>query len=276
MKDFSPLAITQPVVGFPARIGVITRLDGTVIRFAESDVAATVDGDTYNILPGLQVSAVKHTSNGETPSCQIDAVYGSGALFDSDDIDAGLFDSAAVQIYIVDRLNLSRKGLLFTGAISNITCDPINHQVTFDVKGPAANAGILMTRKRSPMCQTDLFSPLCGLDKTAYAVTSSVSLIVDAFNFRVSGLTQADSYFNQGVGVTDNNVAFVISNWVQSTQTISTYLPSHRLVSAGLGLTLYPGCNLTLGTGGCAKFSNQLNFQGEPHFLGTAAAAQQV
>jgi hypothetical protein len=31
-----------------------------------------------------------------------------------------------------------------------------------------------------------------------------------------------------------------------------------------------------LGATGCAKFSNQLNFQGEPHFLGTAAAAQQV
>ena len=193
MKDFSPLSITQPVVGFPARIGVITRLDGAVIRFAESDTAITVDGDTYSVLPGLQVSAVKHTSNGDVPSCQINAAYGAGALFDSDDLDIGLFDSAAVQLYFVDRLNLSRKGLLFTGAISNIACDPINHQVSFDVKGPTANAGILMTRKRSPMCQTDLFSSLCGLNKASYAISATVASIVDAFNFRVSGLAQADA-----------------------------------------------------------------------------------
>lgn len=276
MKDFSPLAITQPVIGFPARIGVITRLDGTIIRFAESDTAITVDSDTFDVVAGLQVSAVKHTSNGEIPSCQIDAVYGNDLLFDGDDIDAGLFDGATVQLYFVDRLDLSRKGLLFTGAISDITCDPVNHQVSFDVKGPTATAGILMTRKRSPMCQTDLFSVLCGLDKTAYDVAATVATVVDAFTFTVSGLAQADGYFNQGVGVTANGVSFEIANWVQSTQTITTYLPCNRILVTGLGLTLYPGCDKTMGAGGCPKFANQLNFQGEPHFLGAAAASQQV
>lgn len=277
MKDFSPLALTSAVVGFPARIGIITRTDGTVLRFAESDEAITVSGDTFNVVPGMQISAVKHTSNGETPSCQINAVYGNGATFDSTALDVGRFDGATVQIYVVDRLNLARKGLLFTGAISNIGCDPIGRRVTFEVKGPAASAKTLMTRKRSPMCQTDLFSVLCQVNKTAYAVAATVATIVTGFSFTVGGsLSQADGYFNQGVAVTANGVAFEIANWSQSTQTITTYLPCNRLLTVGLGITLYPGCNKTLGTGGCAKFSNQLNFQGEPHFLGAAAAAQQV
>lgn len=277
MKDFSPLDLTNPIIGFPARIGIITRMDGTVIRFAESDEAITVSGDTYNVVPGMQVSAVKHTSNGEMPSCQIVAVYGAGATFDSTDLDVGLFDGATVQVYIVDRLNLTRKGLLFTGAISNIGCDPIGHQVTIEVKGQAASAKTLMTRKRSPMCQTDLFSMLCGVDKTVYDVATTVATIVNSFSFTVSGsLAQTDGYFNQGVAVTAGGVAFEIANWAQSTQTITTYLPCNRLLTVSMGLTLYPGCNKTLGTNGCAKFSNQLNFQGEPHFLGTAAASQQV
>lgn len=277
MKDFSPLALTSAVIGFPARIGVITRRDGAVIRFAESDEAITVSGDTYNVVPGMQVSAVKHTSNGEMPSCQIVAVYGVGATFDSADLDVGLFDGATVQVYIIDRLNLSRKGLLFTGAISNIDCDPIGHQVTIEVKGRAASAKTVMTRKRSPMCQTDLFSVLCGIDKAAYDVAATVATIITSFSFAVGGsLAQTDGYFNQGVAVTAGGVAFEIANWFQSTQTITTYLPCNRLLTVGTGLTLYPGCNKTLGTGGCAKFSNQLNFQGEPHFLGTAAAAQQA
>lgn len=276
MKDFSPLAITNQVIGFPARLGVITRTDGRIIRFAESDQPITVSGDTFMVIPGLQVSAVKHTSNGEMPSCQIIALHGLGLTFDSDDLDVGLFDGAVVQLYIVDRLNLSRKGLLFTGSMSDTSYDPIAHQVSFNVKGAAASAKILMTQTRSPMCRTDLFSVLCGLNKTSYAVAATVSTIVDAFNFTVSGLAQADGYFNQGVAVTANGVAFEMGSWIQSTQTILAYLPCSRLLTVGLGLTLYPGCDKTLTATGCGKFSNQLNFQGEPHFLGTAAAAQQV
>jgi uncharacterized phage protein (TIGR02218 family) len=277
VKDFSPLALTDPAVGFPARIGVITRTDGTIIRFAESDTALTVSGDSFTVIPGLSVSAVKHTANGEMPSCEFVAVHGNGYTFDSTAIDTGLFDGATVQIYIVDRLNLTRKGLLFTGAISTITTDPISHQVNFSVKGPAASARILMTQKRSPMCRTDLFSTLCGLDKTAFDVASSVATIVSPYSFTVTGsLAQATGYFDYGVAVTADGKAFVMGSWNQSTQTITTYGPISRIISVSLGLTLYPGCDKTLGATGCGKFSNYLNFQGEPHFLGTAAAAQQV
>jgi uncharacterized phage protein (TIGR02218 family) len=275
MKDFSPLAITSPVVGFPARLCVITRTDGAIIRIAESDDPITIVGDTYNVIAGLQISGVKHTSNGEAPSCQIDGVQGSGFTFDSTDIDLGLFDGAKVEIYIVDRLNQTSKGLLFTGFISDTKSEPIQHLFSFSVVGFSASAKIVMTQKRSPMCRTDLFSPLCGVNKASYAVSATVATITGLFTFTVSGLAQADGYFNQGVMVTGDNVALEIANWVQSTQTITTYLPSQHLLAVSLGLTLYPGCDKTLLTG-CKKFSNQLNFQGEPHFLGTAAAAQQI
>lgn len=276
MKDFSPLAITEAVVGFPARIGVVTRTDGVIIRFAESDIALTVGADTYAVVPGLQLSAVKHTNNGEMPSCEIVAVHrSSDAAFNSIALDIGLYDGAVVQIYIVDRLNLSAKGLLFTGAIASITYS-VENQVRFAVKGVAVGAGILMTQKRSPMCRTDLFSSLCQLVATSYDVAATVATIVDAFTFTVSGLAQADGYFNGGVATTASRRAFVMGNWVNSTQTITAYLPCDRLIDVGDALTLYPGCDKTDGAGGCGKFSNWINFQGENHFLGTAAAAQQV
>jgi uncharacterized phage protein (TIGR02218 family) len=234
-------------------------------------------GDVFSVIPGMNVSAVKHTANGEMPSCQFVAVYGPGLTFDSTDLDVGLFDAATVQIYKVDRLDLTRKGLEFTGAISTISYDPIQHQAVFDVKGPAASAKRLMTQTRTPMCRTDLFSGLCGVNKASYAVAATVASIPNNFTFTVSGLAQADGYFNQGTGLTAGGVAFELSNWVNSSQTFTTYLPCNRILIVGLNLTLYPGCDKTLtGSPGCASFSNQLNFQGEPHFLGTAAAAQQV
>jgi uncharacterized phage protein (TIGR02218 family) len=279
MKNFSPIDLTSAAVGFPARIAVITRRDGAVIRFAESDISITVDGDAYVPVAGLTLSAVKHTSNGEVPSCEINASHSSGGVFDTDDIDIGLFDSALVQVYKVDRLHLTRKGLEFTGTISDHTYDPNEHSVTFQVKGPSASAKKLITRKRSPMCQTSLFSPLCGVDPTSYAVSTMIATIVDNFTFTVTGsLAQADGYFNQGLALTSTGIPFVIGNWVQSSQKITAYplRPYQRILTVGLGLTIYPGCDKTLGSQGCAKFSNQRRFQGEPHWLGTAASAQQV
>ncbi len=276
MKNFSPLALTDAVVGFPARVVQITRTDGTVIRIAEADEALTVSGDTFAVIPGFAVSAIKHTNNGETPSCQFVAVHNSvNATFLSAALDIGLYDGATVQIYNVDRLDLSAKGLWFTGAIATITYDTDN-RVVFDVKGPSISAKKLMTEKRSPMCRTDLFSSLCQLNPASFDVSATVATIVDAFTFTVSGLAQADGYFNQGVAVTASGTSFEISNWVNSTQAITAYLVSDRLVEVGGALTLYPGCDKTLGPNGCPKFSNQINMQAEPHFLGTAAAAQQV
>ncbi len=274
-KDFSPLAISSAVVGFPARLCTITLASGAVKRIAESDASITVSGETFTPVAGIAISAVKHTSNGEMPSCQIIAIHGSSATINSADLDIGLYDGAIVQLYIVDRLDLSSKGLLFTGSISTISYD-VENQVVFDVKGPAVSAKILMTQKRSPMCRTDLFSVLCGLNPASFDVAATIATIEDAFTFTVNGLAQADGYFNQGVAVTASGKSFQVANWVNSTQKITAYLPCNRILTVGGALTLYPGCDKTMGPNGCPKFSNQLNFQGEPHFLGTAAAAQQV
>jgi uncharacterized phage protein (TIGR02218 family) len=275
MKDFSPVNITAAAVGFPARVCTITRRDGAVFRFAESDEPVTVGAETFAVVPGLQIAAVKHTNNGEMPSTQIVAVHSSLSVFETSVIDAGLFDAAKVELYLVDRMNLARKGLEFTGSIGNISYN-LENQVVFDVKGLAQFAKILMTEKRSPTCRTDLFSVLCGVDKTAYDVAAMVTAIVSNFSFTVSGPTNPDGWFNQGVAVTSSGTALEIGNWVASTGTITTYLPCNRLLDVGTNLTLYPGCDKTMGPGGCPKFSNQINFIGDPHFLGTAAAAQRA
>ena len=200
-------------------------------------------------------------------------MHENGGVINTNDVDIGLYDGADVQIHIVDRRNLSRKGLLFTGSIADVTYN-IENMITLDVKGSVVNAKIIMTQKRSPMCRTDLFSVLCGLNQAAYAVVAHVVTLMDAFTFTVSGPTNPDGYFNGGVIINADGVGFEIANWDQSSSRITTYLPSQRLVESGMPLTLYPGCNKTLAS--CSAYGNTKNFQGEPHFLGTAAAAQQV
>jgi uncharacterized phage protein (TIGR02218 family) len=276
LKNFAPLNLAVAAVGFPARLCTVTRKDGNIYRIAESDEPVTIDGNTWSPVPGLTISAVKHTNNGEMPSAQIVALHNRGTIFDSNDIDLGLFDAAAVQIYIVDRLNLATPKLLFTGSIGNITYN-VENQVSFEVKGPAAFGKILMTQKRSPMCRTDLYSQLCGVNPDSYKVVTTIGTVLDSYNFTVGALGNPDGWFTQGVLLLDSGTSLEIANWVQATSTITTYMPSARLITSGQGITLWPGCDKTMSADtGCGKYNNYLNFQGEPHFTGTAAAAQQV
>lgn len=262
----------------PARFVVITRRDGTVIRVAErgnpGDV--TIGADTYFVVPGFVLSAVKHTLGGDMPSVQIDGRHKVGELFDTEDIACGLFDGAAVQVYICDADTLENPGLLFTGTIQPQTYD-INGNFSFDVRGIATKATGVFVPKFSPMCRTDLFSSLCQLNAADFDVACTVGSIIDKHNITIDGLGSpvpyADGYFDQGVALSANGVAFEIARWTQSGTLLTSYLEIHKLITVGEGLTLYPGCDKTTGPGGCGKYSNWINFQGEAHYLGAAAAS---
>jgi hypothetical protein len=134
-----------------------------------------------------------------------------------------------------------------------------------------------MTQKRTPMCRTDLFSTLCGLDKTAYDVASSVGNDCFPVQFHGHRIAGAGNRIFRLWRCGHRQRHRVCDGGLESIDPDGDDLCADQPDYFGrLGLTLYPGCDKTLGATGCGKFSNHLNFQGEPHFLGTAAAAQQV
>jgi uncharacterized phage protein (TIGR02218 family) len=267
-----PLTLTDRVA-MPARLVTIERRDGTVIRIAEAQAAITVDGNTFTPVPGCEISAVKHTLGGEVPSMQIDAVHSDGGTFDTAAIDIGLYDAASVNLYIVNRANPTTLGLLFSGTIQPVNYD-ISGLLSFDIRGHAVGAGTGYIQHFAPMCRTDLFSSLCGVDPDAYERTATVAGIIDRFNFTVAGLSgspPADGWFNGGVILTADGIAFEAANWDLSSLQITAFLPCNRMIAVGMSLTMWPGCDKRLAT--ChGKFNNTLNFQGEPHSIGVYAA----
>jgi uncharacterized phage protein (TIGR02218 family) len=263
-----PLTLTDRVVR-PARLLVITRRDGTVFRIAEAQSAITAGGNTYAPLAGCEISAVKHTIGGDVPSMEISGAHNNNgtAAFLTSDIDIGLYDAAEVQLYIVNRIAPDTLGLLFTGTIQPVNYD-ISGMVSFDVRGPSIGAAANYIQTFAPMCRTDLFSPLCGVNPDSYALSATVTAVVNRFNFTVS-IAPADNYLNGGTVLTDSGVAFEIAN--QTGGSLTAYLPFHRVLAVGMGLTLWPGCDKRIAT--ChSKFNNTLNFQGEPHSIGIYAA----
>lgn len=86
-----------------------------------------------------------------------------------------------------------------------------------------------------------------------------------------------DDWFNQGVFImrsgNHSGWAFEVGDWLMSTLKIISYLPCGNVIAVNDWMEIWPGCDKTFSTGGCPKFSNQLNFQGEGHFLGVKAAS---
>jgi hypothetical protein len=95
-----------------------------------------------------------------------------------------------------------------------------------------------------PMCRTDLFSVLCGLNPAAWLHTGTVGTLIDRFNFTVTGLASppADGWFNQGTFETASGFKAVIANWIQGSLKITMYQPQCLArLTAGEGITVYPG-----------------------------------
>jgi len=258
---------------FPARLVKITRRDDTILRVAEAETSITVDGETFVPLAGCEIMGVKHIIGGEMPSLQINFAHSDGGTIDTFDLSVGLWDGADVVLYVVDRNNLTTLGdPLFTGSIQPITLNPIGATGSFDIRGVGAQAEAVIQRY-SPMCRTDLFSSTCQVDPDAWDHAGTIGTIIDRFNVTIAGLASppADGWFNQGTGETVAGIKFEIANWIQSSLKLTTYLPVSALFTVGEAVTLWPGCDKTTGANGCGKYSNYINFQGEPHFLGAQA-----
>lgn len=255
---------------FPARLVKITRLDGEILRIAESDDSITVSAQTYTPLPGASISAVKHILNGEMPSMEIQFAYSVAGVFDTAELNHGFWDGASVVVYLVDRASLSTLGdPLFTGVIDTVALDTIGLLGRFEIRGIAAQAETFI-QTYQPMDRTDLFSVLNQLDPTDWDHAGTVDTIIDPFNFTVAGLgaPPADDYFNQGVFSTASGFKGIVAQWDQSSLQITTYQPvCISRLTEGEAITLYAGYDKT-GDQARDRFSNKINFQGEDHFLG--------
>lgn len=259
---------------FPVRLVVITRLDGTIIRIAEAEEIIIVSGDSYVPLEGCTIKAVRNALGGDIPSVQIDFAHSTGGTFDTDEVAAGLFDGADINLWVADRDNLAAgKGAVpfFVGTVQTVTLNNM-FAGSFDCKGAAVEAEVFV-QTYQPMCRTDLFSDLCGLDPDNFDFHATIDTIIDRFNATITAPAEGapvDGFLNQGTGEAASGFTFEIANWVQSSLQITTYLPRCALFTVGEAVTLWPGCNKLHRT--CVdKFNNAINFQGEPHFLGAAA-----
>jgi hypothetical protein len=102
------------------RCWLLVRTDGVKLGFTDHDRDVTFDGVNYEALAGITASAINATN-----ALNIDTTDIAGALqsdhLNEADLAAGLYDNAALTLYLVDWSNPADRDIAFAGSIGEVS-----------------------------------------------------------------------------------------------------------------------------------------------------------
>lgn len=254
------------------RCWVITRTDGVVQGFTDHDEDVVIGSVTCLAGSGLSGSEAR-----QKLGLAVDGSELSGALADDtlneDDLAAGRYDAAAVELWLTDWNEPSLRVLLAKGSLGEIKRE--GTAFTAEVRGLSQRLAEDSGRLYTLTCSADLGDARCTIDLTgaAYRGSGTVGTLSATSTFSASGLDAfADGWFtagkltftsgaNAGLGVEvkahRKADAVMLVLWQAMPQPIAA--GDEFIVTAGCDKR-FPTCH--------DRFNNVPNFRGFPHIPG--------
>ncbi len=268
MKSAS-LALAAHLAGEVTTLATCWRLeraDGWVRGFTDHDRELVVDGLTYVASTGFLPSAIKTASDLSVDNLDVDGFLDDAALR-AEDLIAGLFDGARIEVFIVNWADLGQGRLLlrkgFLGEIKRA-----DQRFSAEIRGLSNRLQQTAGKLYSRLCRVDLGSSECSVALGPRTDTYAVTQVIAADTVRIV-TARATGYFTFGKATftTGANAGAVNEVLLHDGQTIRLFVPMPRPIVVGDQIVLVAGCDKTPET--CnAKFANILNFRGEPHIPG--------
>ena len=251
----------------------LMRRDGIVQGFTDHDEDVPLDDIVCRAGTGLTASEATQQLGLAVGGSEI-----SGALSDAslseDDLAAGRYDAASVEVWLVDWSAPHLRMLLARGVLGEIRRDGL--AFTAELRGLSHRLAEESGRLFTATCAADLGDSRCGidLDRPAFLGSGMVAALVATSAFTASGLSGfADGWFTGGRLTFERG----------ANAGLSVEVKTHRLDDGVATLTLWQTMPFPLAaddaftvTAGCDKrfqtcvtrFSNAANFHGFPHIPG--------
>ena len=269
MRDI-PAALAQHLDGAAttlARCWRLTRRDGTVLGFTDHDRELSFDGVTHVAATALAAAEATAELGFAIGGGEVSGALAASGL-NEDDLRRGLYDDAAVEIWLVNWAQPDQRLLLETGRVGEIR----RSEAAFvaEIRSPAAafeeERGRLYTRA----CSADLGDARCGL--AVVPVPGTILATDGRERLTAQGLdAAADGTFSRGrIAITSGactGFASEIKVHRRSGAVVSLELwqAAPLPLAAGDGFTVAPGCDKSFET--CrSRFGNA--FRGFPHMPG--------
>ena len=258
----------------------ITREDGEVFAFTTHDIDDLVNGVTYRANPGLDVSDIMTAANAAVGNLDLKTLH-DGTIFTTGDVLGGRWRNAAYTIFRYNWADLS-------GGIDTLQSGTLGE---FELRQNTVVSELRDLRQylqqpvgdeSSKNCRARLGDSRCKVNlagsPSVFTATGSLTIVTNNQVFRDANRTEAASWFDEGeIEFTSGNNAGIRSK-VKSYSAAGVFtlaLPLLGTVVAGDAYIAVAGCRKRLSD--CRdKFSNQLNFVGEPHRKGLNNLTQSV
>lgn len=251
----------------------LIRRDGAVQGFTDHDRDVTFDGTTFEAASGMTASEMRETVGLSVDNMEVTSAVTSERLAE-EDLAAGLYDDAAVEIFRVNWAAPEQRVLMRSGNLGEVKRSGIVFAA--EVRGLAHRLGETKGRVFQYGCDADLGDGRCGvdLDDPAFRATGALVTVMSPRRFAVSGLDGfAAAWFTHGL--------LTFTSGAASGQRIE--IKSHSKSAGGVILEIWSRARLPLEPGqtfaitaGCdkriatchSKFSNAVNFRGFPDMPG--------
>lgn len=260
-------ALTDPTATLSLCARVV-RKDAEVFGFTDADIDIVFEGLLYEAATGVMATSAETAT-----ALAVDSVefigFISGDAFTVEDIEAGVWDGASIEVFQINRENIADgKMTIRVGEFGQVSRTDTGYRV--EVRGLMDKLQKQITRAFLPACDADLGDARCGVDLGPFTETGTVTAVTTNGEFEASAITDPAGYFKYGVltWLTGANAGLSMEVKEQTTGgNFELILPMPFTVAIGDTFDVVAGCDKTIET--CiAKFTNVVNFRGFPHIPG--------
>lgn len=257
----------------------VVRRDAQVFTFTDHDRDITYGGETYVADLGYRRAAVASGADLAVDETEIEGLINSASIEEAQ-LRAGLWDGAAVRIFVVNWADLAQGEIkVRRGTLGEVVLrDDGSYRA--ELRGLAQPLQSTIGNLYQPQCRADLGDAKCGINLAfgaGWTVADTIATVTDSVTLVLTGTGTsllATGWFDGGVAIwqtgANAGVAREVIGWNQGTLTLSLLAPPPFAPTPGDTLHLQPGCDKTWNT--CrVKFNNRLNFRGEPLVPGANA-----
>lgn len=257
----------------------LARRDGAVSGFTDHDRSITFDGTTYEASSGFTASDITDGLGLSVANLEVTGALSSNTLTE-EDLAAGRYDDAYIEIYRVNWSSPAERVLVRSGSVGEVRRSGAGFSA--ELRGLAHYLQQPKGRLFQLSCDADLGDARCGIDlsRSAYRGTGTILTAPTSRRFTVSGLDSfANGFFARGLlafssGASAGLKIEVKSHTVSADQiVIDLWTEAEGPPAPGDEFVVTAGCDKRIET--CrARFANAVNFRGFPSMPGNRFLTQ--
>lgn len=255
-----------------AHVWRLLRRDGTEFGFTDHDQPLLFDALVCEPMSGVSSGAIEKGLGLSVDTASIAGALNADAITE-EDLAAGLWDGARVDIFRTDWRDPAPRVHLFAGHVGEVRRGVQAFEA--ELRGLQAALNKPVGRVFSRFCDANLGDARCGKDIETSALKGEgvVTALLPRGALAASGLGAFETgWFTRGRLLWDGGgQSEVTAHRIEAgAVTLELLDPPPEAVSPGAAFTIYAGCDKRVET--CrVKFANSINFRGFPHMPGNDA-----